>query len=822
MVHFLYRIFAVISLVLAFSVAGPPQSAAQDVPAEYKGDFTCPKKFPGSFLDIGKNECWQCPASAPKRTVFPVDKGWACEKPAYEDFKRAAGPVNPTGLILKTDCQKGYFLDIGKGKCYSCKGYNRSAYPVTHARACSKVIPLKKSTATLRGKPGCGEGGFQHLFSGNCYVCPEGSYRNANTGSDPEKFGACTVCGTEGGKPCPVTTLRKSCNPGLVEDFLKGTCVIDNSHSGRVYRKAKEKGTTFAGDLATVLESALALEQNGSLKRNLSAQNDAAFNEVKPFMSLDTPCLINDYNSWTLGGTATAGVILSGTVETGMAVDIRHSARTNKETQRKAHWYGASSYDISLNAGASAGLAYGCWLGENNALYGDFEGAVFDVFDIVALKNAFALKDFSSIKEAFTKAGLSVEFGVWFDSKSGDYTGFSITPSYGPGFGLGGYVKGNTGQFVDGTYENEAKDNISQNTGGSSGGSGQSTGRSGSSTDSFAKAVASFGGSLNMANLDKSGHYLIGAADVTGDRKADLVSSNTDGSVYVWPGQSNGSFAKAVPSFGGSMNMANLDGSGHFIVGVADVTGDGKADLVGSNTNGSVYVWPGQSNGSFAKAVASFGGSMNMANLDKSGHYIVGVADVTGDRKADLVSSNTNGSVYVWPGQSDGSFAKAVASFDGTMKMANLGGSGHYIVGVSDVTGDGKADLVSGNTNGSAYVWPGQANGSFAKAVASFGGSLNMANVDKTGHYLIGAADVTGDGRADLVSGHTDGSVYMWPGQSNGSFGKAAASFGGSMNMANLDKSGHYIVGVSDVTGDGKADLVSGNTNGSAYVWPGR
>ena len=452
---------------------------------------------------------------------------------------------------------------------------------------------------------------------------------------------------------------------------------------------------------------------------------------------------------------------------------------------------------------------------KNNALYGDFEGAVFDVFDIVALNKAVALKDFSSIKDAFTKAGLSVEFGVWFDSKSGDYSGFSITPSYGPGFGLGGYVRGNTGQFVNGDYKNKIEDKKSPSTGGHSGGGSTSAG-------SFAKAVASFGGSMNMANLDKSGHYLIGVADVTGDRKADLVSSNTDGSVDVWPGQSNGSFAKAVPSFGGSMNMANLDGSGHFIVGVADVTGDGKADLVGSNTNGSVYVWPGQSNGSFAKAVASFGGSMNMANLDKSGHYIVGVADVTGDRKADLVSSNTNGSVYVWPGQSNGSFAKAVASFGGSMNMANLDKSGHYIVGVADVTGDSKADLVSSNTNGSAYVWPGQSNGSFAKAISSFGGSMNMANLDKSGHFIVGVADVTGDGKADLVSSNTNGSVYMWPGQSNGNFAKAVASFGGSMNMANLDKSGHYIVGISDVTGDGKADLVSSNTNGSAYVWAGR
>ena len=54
-------------------------------------------------------------------------------------------------------------------------------------------------------------------------------------------------------------------------------------------------------------------------------------------------------------------------------------------------------------------------------------------------------------------------------------------------------------------------------------------------------------------------------------------------------------FGSAVSSFEGTLNMANLDGAGHFIIGVTDVTGDGRADLVSTHTNGSAYVWPGKS-----------------------------------------------------------------------------------------------------------------------------------------------------------------------------------------------------------------------------------
>ncbi|MBK9752765.1 MAG: VCBS repeat-containing protein [Nannocystis sp.] len=335
----------------------------------------------------------------------------------------------------------------------------------------------------------------------------------------------------------------------------------------------------------------------------------------------------------------------------------------------------------------------------------------------------------------------------------------------------------------------------------------------------FGSAVSSFAGTLDVANLDGSGHFLVGAADVTGDHRADLVSVSVDGSAYVWPGQVNGSFGSAVSSFAGSLDLANLDGYGHFIVDVADVTGDGRADLVSAHSNGSAYVWPGQANGGFGGAVASFAGSLDVANIDGKGHYLLAAADVTGDGRADLVSSHTNGSAYVWPGLANGGFGGAVASFGGTLDMANLDKSGHFIVDLADVTGDGRADLVSSHTNGSAYVWPGLASGSFGGAVASFAGSLDMANLDAFGHYLISVADVSGDGRADLVSSHTNGSAYVWPGQANGGFGGASSSFNGTLDMANIDMSGHFILDAADVTGDGRADLVSAHTNRSAYVW---
>ncbi len=334
----------------------------------------------------------------------------------------------------------------------------------------------------------------------------------------------------------------------------------------------------------------------------------------------------------------------------------------------------------------------------------------------------------------------------------------------------------------------------------------------------YGAGVASFAGTLDIANIDGSGHFIVGVADVTGDDRADLVSVHTNGSAYVWPGRANATFGSAVASFAGTLDLANIDGSGHFIVDVADVTGDGRADLVSAHTGGTAYVWPGRANGTFGSAVASFDGTLDLANIDGTGHHIVDVADVTGDGRADLVSTHTGGTAYVWLGRANGTFGSAVASFDGTLDLAYPDGNGHFIVDVADVNGDGRADLVSGHTGGTAHVWQGKANGTFGSVITSFSGfPVNFSNVDGSGHFLLAAADVDRDGRADLVSTHPDGTVRTWPGQMQGRF----SDFWTESFTGTLDTKNNFLLDVADVTGDGRADLVSAHTNHTAYVWPG-
>lgn len=309
-----------------------------------------------------------------------------------------------------------------------------------------------------------------------------------------------------------------------------------------------------------------------------------------------------------------------------------------------------------------------------------------------------------------------------------------------------------------------------------------------------------------------------GESDVNGDGYADLVT-NYYGTAYVYLGTPTGAFKRSVASFRGTLNSALFDGRGHWAADVTDVNGDGYADLVTVHSNGNAYVYPGTAQSRFSGGVASFRGTMNSAMYDGTGHEIIGVADVTGDGRGDLVTVYKD-SAYVYPGTANSSFAAGVSSFKGTLDSAYFDGKGHWLADVADVTGDGHADLVSVHHNGYAYVWPGTASGRFGGAVASFRGSMNSAMHDGRGHEVIGLGDVNGDGRADLVTVYKR-SAYVYPGTSTGAFGGGVASFRGTLDSSLFDEKGHELIAVIDVTGDGHADLVSSHTNGNAYVWPG-
>ena len=81
----------------------------------------------------------------------------------------------------------------------------------------------------------------------------------------------------------------------------------------------------------------------------------------------------------------------------------------------------------------------------------------------------------------------------------------------------------------------------------------------------------------------------------------------------------------------------------------------------------------------------------------------------------------------------------------------------------------------------------------------------------KTYKKVVGAGDLNGDGIGDLLVQDKSNNLYRYNGTGKGTFGARAKVFSG------WGASYNAVVGVGDITGDGKGDLVSRDTSGS--VW---
>ena len=239
------------------------------------------------------------------------------------------------------------------------------------------------------------------------------------------------------------------------------------------------------------------------------------------------------------------------------------------------------------------------------------------------------------------------------------------------------------------------------------------------------------------------------------------------------------SFFASDPSFGGGVRVAT-----------GDVNGDGVMDVItgaGPGAGPHVKVF----NGTTGALLASFFAYAPAF----SGGVFVAAGDVNGDGRADIVTGPAGGApahVKVFNGATLGelrSFFAYPTGFTGGVRVA-----------AGDVDGDGRADLVTGTgPGGGPHVkvfddTTGAETTSFFAYAPAFSGGV-----------FVAAGDVNGDGRADVITGAGPGAgphVKAFSGMDTStlaSFFAYETSFNGGVR-----------VGAADVNGDGRADIATG------------
>ncbi|WP_285687593.1 discoidin domain-containing protein [Actinoplanes sp. NBRC 103695] len=251
------------------------------------------------------------------------------------------------------------------------------------------------------------------------------------------------------------------------------------------------------------------------------------------------------------------------------------------------------------------------------------------------------------------------------------------------------------------------------------------------------------------------------ADDLTGDGRSDLVYlRDVDGRATVWMSATrndgSGSFDPVQVFDGGDAYPAATSR-----LAGGDYDGDGDTDLVllrqlaGGRADASVL----HSNGNVLFAQPAFWDSGD-AGWDLTTMQVSG-ADVTGDGKADLVAARpeTTGwtaRVFVSAATGPGAFTFAAPAAWSTAEPSS-GAYARTVVRTADLDGDGRADLarVQDNGNGQVKVFVQTSTGSgFADPVAWFDSGPDRWDFDR---LTVLAGNVSGTSKADLTLLHHAG-----------------------------------------------------------------
>lgn len=258
-----------------------------------------------------------------------------------------------------------------------------------------------------------------------------------------------------------------------------------------------------------------------------------------------------------------------------------------------------------------------------------------------------------------------------------------------------------------------------------------------------------------------------------------------------------------TPDFGAAANFGS--GAGALATAVADLNGDGRLDVAVANQSGNtVSVLLNNTIPGSASASFSLAANLGAGSLPCA----VATGDLNGDGRPDLVVGNTvsnNVSILL-------NTTSTVAGGVSFAAPANfVVGTTPFGVVIGDLNGDGRPDVAAANNNSNSVsvllntISPGGAMASFAPA-STFGvGAAPRA---------IAIGDINGDGKQDLATANqVDASVSVLlnttlAGGSGASFASAA-----HFSVRGATSTNPFSVAIGDLNGDGRPDLAVADTN---------
>ncbi|MGW0771219.1 FG-GAP repeat domain-containing protein [Streptomyces sp. NPDC002676] len=186
--------------------------------------------------------------------------------------------------------------------------------------------------------------------------------------------------------------------------------------------------------------------------------------------------------------------------------------------------------------------------------------------------------------------------------------------------------------------------------------------------------------------------------DMGADRCAELLVRMPSGELRRYVGKCSGTY---TPS-NSHTSLGTGWGAYNVLTAPGDLTGDGRTDLLARKAStGDVYLFAGD-------GASGLKAGVKIRSAWTGYTKIVGAGDLNGDGYGDVLARDKAGTLWRYDGTGTGLLKDRVKVF------SDWGASYNVIVGIGDITGDGKNDLVERDSAGNLYRNDGDGKGSFS------------------------------------------------------------------------------------------------------------
>ncbi|MFJ7155347.1 endonuclease/exonuclease/phosphatase family protein [Streptomyces sp. NPDC101118] len=218
-----------------------------------------------------------------------------------------------------------------------------------------------------------------------------------------------------------------------------------------------------------------------------------------------------------------------------------------------------------------------------------------------------------------------------------------------------------------------------------------------------------------------------------------LFRRDASGALFRYTGKGDGTLSGACKTGTGWTGMRQV------------VRPTGSTTLAALDAGGVLWHYP-------ADAAGAYSGSTRVQAATGWGAYdrILAPGDSNGDGRADLVTRDTAGDLWLHAGTGAHSYAAPV--------RIGTGWSGYEaLLSPGDFSGDGRADLLARDAAGDLWLFRGNGQGGY-EARVRIGTNWDVYTA------LTSPGDVNGDGRADLLGRDAAGDLYFYKGDGAGGY----------------------------------------------------